>query len=193
MASDADGVPLGIVSAGANRHDSPLLQPTRQATKTQVGAMPEQVNINLDRGYDSDKLLTELGFTAEIARKGMPAPIQAGKRRVVERAHSRRRPRHTPHADPARDQPLPLGGTPHHTTPEVIHLPVVLKNFSRPARYALCGRRGRLDTGRYTGPGTGACIPVRRASSSRTAQIRPFRQLKVKARRAAVDSDADGG
>jgi transposase len=91
VASDAGGVPLGIVSAGANRHDSPLLQPTLQATKTQVGAMPEQVNINLDRGYDSDKtriLLTELGFTGEIARKGMPAPIQAGKRWVVERTHS---------------------------------------------------------------------------------------------------------
>jgi hypothetical protein len=29
-----------------------------------------------------------LGFTAEIARKGVPAPIQAGKRWVVERTHS---------------------------------------------------------------------------------------------------------
>jgi hypothetical protein len=53
--------------------------------------MPEDVNINLDRGYDSAKshaLLAELGFTAEIARKGVPAPIQAGKRWVVERSHS---------------------------------------------------------------------------------------------------------
>jgi transposase len=91
VASDACGVPLGIVSAGANRHDSPLLEPTLQAAKTQVGAMPEQVNVNLDRGYDSDKtraLLDELGFTGEIARKGVPAPIQAGKRWVVERTHS---------------------------------------------------------------------------------------------------------
>jgi transposase len=91
MASDAGGVPLGIVSAGANRHDSPLLHPTLQATKTQVGVMPEQVNVNLDRGYDSDKtrtLLDELGFTGEIAHKGVPAPIQAGKRWVVERTHS---------------------------------------------------------------------------------------------------------
>lgn len=53
--------------------------------------MPETVNVNLDRGYDSAKsrLLTAgLGFTAEIARKGVPAPIQAGKRWVVERTHS---------------------------------------------------------------------------------------------------------
>ena len=91
VATDACGVPLGLVSDGANRHDSPLLGPTLNAARTQVGAMPEDVNVNLDRGYDSAKsraLLTELGFTAEIARKGVPAPIQAGKRWVVERSHS---------------------------------------------------------------------------------------------------------
>ncbi|WP_406363901.1 IS5 family transposase [Streptomyces sp. NBC_01579] len=91
VASDACGVPLGIVSAGANRHDSPLLGPTLAAAKEQAGAMPEAVNVNLDRGYDSTKsrvLIGELGFSAEIARKGMPAPIQAGKRWVVERTHS---------------------------------------------------------------------------------------------------------
>ena len=37
---------------------------------------------------ESRALLAELGFTAEIARKGVPAPIQAGKRWVVERTHS---------------------------------------------------------------------------------------------------------
>ncbi|MFB6957714.1 IS5 family transposase [Streptomyces sp. NPDC056309] len=91
VASDAGGVPLGIVSDGANRHDSPLLGPTLDSAKAQVGAMPETVNVNLDRGYDSAKsraLIDELGFTAEIARKGVPAPIQAGKRWVVERTHS---------------------------------------------------------------------------------------------------------
>lgn len=91
VASDACGVPLGIVSDGANRHDAPLLGPTLAAACTQVSAMPEGVNVNLDRGYDGAKsraLLAELGFTAEIARKGVPAPIQAGKRWVVERTHS---------------------------------------------------------------------------------------------------------
>ncbi|MFE7842330.1 transposase, partial [Streptomyces sp. NPDC057474] len=91
VASDACGVPLGIVSDGANRHDSPLLGPTLYAVQAQVGALPETVNVNLDRGYDSVKsrvLIAELGFTAEIARKGVPAPIQAGKRWVVERTHS---------------------------------------------------------------------------------------------------------
>jgi transposase len=91
VASDACGVPLGIVSDGANRHDSPLLGPTLEAAKAQVGTLPGTVNVNLDRGYDSAKsrsLIAELGFTAEIARKGVPAPIQAGKRWVVERTHS---------------------------------------------------------------------------------------------------------
>lgn len=91
VATEARGVPLGIVAAGANRHDSPLLVPTLKAVKEQVGELPEQVNVNLDRGYDSDKTraaLAELGFTGEIARKGLPAPIQAGKRWVVERGHA---------------------------------------------------------------------------------------------------------
>lgn len=91
VATEARGVPIGLVSAGANRHDSPLLVPTLEAAKKQIGVFPEQVNVNLDRGYDSDKTraaLEELGFTGEIARKGVPAPIQAGKRWVVERSHA---------------------------------------------------------------------------------------------------------
>ncbi|MEU8837374.1 MULTISPECIES: IS5 family transposase [unclassified Streptomyces] len=91
VASEARGIPLGLVSAGANRHDSPLLAPTLQAMKDQVGPLPDDVNVNLDRGYDSTKtqtVLDEFGFTGEIARKGLPAPIQAGKRWVVERTHA---------------------------------------------------------------------------------------------------------
>lgn len=53
--------------------------------------MPDTVNVNLDRGYGSAEiraLTAELGFTTEIARKGVPAPIQIGERWVVERTHS---------------------------------------------------------------------------------------------------------
>lgn len=91
VAADACGVPLGIVAAGANRHDAPLLGPTLEATTMQVGAVPHDANVNLDRGYDgagTRALLDELGFTATIARKGVPAPVQAGRRWVVERTHS---------------------------------------------------------------------------------------------------------
>ncbi len=91
LASDACGVPIGLVAAGTNRHDSPLLGPTLEAAIGQVGPLPEDVNVNLDRGYDDNEsrtLLRELGFTGEIAREGVPAPIQAGKRWTVERTHS---------------------------------------------------------------------------------------------------------
>jgi hypothetical protein len=53
VATEATGVPPGIVSAGANRHDSPPLAPTLAATQTQVGPLPEHPTAHLDAGYDS--------------------------------------------------------------------------------------------------------------------------------------------
>jgi Transposase DDE domain len=47
--------------------------------------------MHLDRGYDSAKtrdLLEILGYDADIAVKGQPAPIQAGQRWPIERTHS---------------------------------------------------------------------------------------------------------
>lgn len=91
VATDAGGVPLGIVSEGANRHDSPLLDPTITAAKEQVGALPEKPLVHLDSGYDgqpSRDVLTDHDMIGEIAKKGIPSPIQVGKRWVVERTHS---------------------------------------------------------------------------------------------------------
>ncbi len=91
VATERHGIPLGIVPAGANRHDSPLPGPTLQAARAQAGAWPAAVTCHLDAGYDSAvtrALLDELALTSEIARKGLPAPIQAGKRWPVERTHS---------------------------------------------------------------------------------------------------------
>ena len=91
VCSEAVGVPLGIVSAGANRHDSPLLEPTIQATKQQVGVLPKKPVMHLDSGYDgkpSRDVLAEHDLVGEIAKKGIPSPIQVGKRWVVERTHS---------------------------------------------------------------------------------------------------------
>lgn len=90
-ATDGDGIPLGLVSAGANRHDSPLLAPTLHAACTQVGPLPDQPIAHLDAAYDSAvtrDLLDQLGFDGNIAHKGMPAPIQVGGRWVVERTNS---------------------------------------------------------------------------------------------------------
>lgn len=90
---DGTGIPLGCVTAGAHRNDSPLLRPTlghlaRFDHGLGVG-LPDQVTVHLDAGYDSGKtrdLLHELGCDGVISIKGLP--LQAGKRWVVERANS---------------------------------------------------------------------------------------------------------
>jgi transposase len=92
VATEDTGVPLGVVSAGANRHDSPLLGPTLQAATTQVGPRwPTEVTVHLDAGYDSQitrDLLDTLGLHGEIAHKGEPTPVQNTKRWVTERTHA---------------------------------------------------------------------------------------------------------
>lgn len=90
LVTDGVGIPLHVVSAGANRHDSPLLGPTLAGLE-KLDGLPADVTVHLDRGYDGNPtraLLDALGFDGAIARKGVPAPIQAGSRWVVERAHS---------------------------------------------------------------------------------------------------------
>jgi IS5 family transposase len=92
VATEDYGIPLGITAAGANRHDSPLLAPTLQAAANQLGGvLPGQRACHLDAGYDSAparEVLTDQGYTGQIARKGVPAPIQAGRRWPVECTHS---------------------------------------------------------------------------------------------------------
>ena len=88
--TDGTGSPLHVVSAGANRHDRPRLGPTL-AGLDKLDEFPEEVTVYLDRGYDgtpSRTLLDEFGFQGAIARTGVPAPLQAGSRWVVERTHS---------------------------------------------------------------------------------------------------------
>jgi transposase len=52
VVTEAAGVPLHLVSAGANRHDAPLLAPTL-AGLSGHGPLPPEVTVHLDRGYDS--------------------------------------------------------------------------------------------------------------------------------------------
>jgi transposase len=90
VVTDGTGIPLHVVSAGANRHDSPLLGPTLAGLE-KLDELPEEVTVYLDRGYDgqpSRALLDAFGFQGAIARKGVPAPLQAGTRWVVERTHA---------------------------------------------------------------------------------------------------------
>jgi Transposase DDE domain len=87
---DGKGIPLGSVSAPANRHDSPLLAPTLDAARS-LGLVAQGASIRLDRGYDSDltrERLLERGLVAEISKKGMPAPLKVTGRWIVERTNS---------------------------------------------------------------------------------------------------------
>jgi hypothetical protein len=91
VACDGGGLPLHLVAARANDHDSPLLEPTLAGICDMIGPLPDRPGMHLDRGYDSAKtrnLLQILGYEGHIAVKGVPAPIQAGKRWPVERLHS---------------------------------------------------------------------------------------------------------
>ncbi|HEY8685895.1 MAG TPA: IS5 family transposase [Chloroflexota bacterium] len=90
--TEGAGVPLHLVPAGANRHDAPLLPATLTGLE-KVAALTDAVpgSVHLDQGYaggPTRALLEELGLDGTIARKGVPAPRQAGSRWTVERTHS---------------------------------------------------------------------------------------------------------
>ena len=92
-------MPIGLVVAGANRHDMKLLRPTIESIVVErpepTAAEPQ--GMCLDAGYDYEEVratLTEFGFTAHIRGRSEEAQElkrEAGKRArrwVVERAHS---------------------------------------------------------------------------------------------------------
>jgi hypothetical protein len=89
LVTEGTGIPRHVVAAGANRHAAPLLGPTL-AGLDQLDGRPDHLTVPLERGYagrPTRALLDALGFDGAIARKGVPAPVQAGARGVVERTH----------------------------------------------------------------------------------------------------------
>lgn len=89
--TEAQGIPLGCVVAGANRHDSPLLRPTLERLARFGFDLPDDMRIHLDAGYDSNttrELLDELGFDGHIQPTGEIVPINHTRRWVVERTNS---------------------------------------------------------------------------------------------------------
>lgn len=88
---DGKGIPLGTVVAPANRNDSPLLRPTLERLCRFGFHLPPSITVHLDAGYDFKKtreLLAELGCEGEVATEGKPAPLQVGKRWVVEHTNA---------------------------------------------------------------------------------------------------------
>ena len=90
IVTEAGGIPLGVVPAAANRRDDGLLAATLDTVKV-VGVLPAQPLVHLDAGYDYQtcrQVLAERGMVGEIATRGVPTPIQAGRRWVIERTHA---------------------------------------------------------------------------------------------------------
>jgi transposase len=88
--TEVGDIPLGVVSAPANRRDDGLLSATLD-TAAVLGPLPERPVVHLDAGYDYQtcrQVLAERGMTAEIATRGKPAPVQASRRWPVERTHA---------------------------------------------------------------------------------------------------------
>ena len=90
VAVEASGIPLATLPAPANHRDDGLLAATLDALEV-VGPLPAQPVVHLDAGYDDQpcrQVLTERGMAGQIATRGLPAPIQAGHRWVIERTHA---------------------------------------------------------------------------------------------------------
>jgi transposase len=90
VAVEAGGIPLAAVAAPANHRDDRLLAATLDALTTAV-PLPERPRVHLDAGYDYQpcrQVLTARGMVGQIAARGVPAPIQVGRRWVIERTHA---------------------------------------------------------------------------------------------------------
>jgi transposase len=88
--TDGAGIPLATVSAPANTVDHALLPATLDALKD-FAPLPADATVHLDAGYDyrpCREALDERGLLGQIAHRGTPAPIQVGRRWVVERTNS---------------------------------------------------------------------------------------------------------
>jgi transposase len=88
--TDAGGIPLGAVPAPANCRDDGLLAATLDTIGV-VGVLPQRPVVHLDAGYDSQpcrQVLAERGMVGQVATRGIPAPVQADRRWVIERTHA---------------------------------------------------------------------------------------------------------
>ena len=101
--TEAEGIPVGIVVEGANRHDMKLVtdslcsvpQSIEDKRLEHLATGEQEQGLCLDAGYDYDEvreIVYEFGYTAHIRSRGEEKKAkEAGKkarRWVVERTHS---------------------------------------------------------------------------------------------------------
>jgi hypothetical protein len=75
-------IPFGVVTAPANRHDSPLLDETLDHVLGTLRELPDGASVDLDRSYDSlttRRKLEACSLIGEISQKGKPVPVSATK------------------------------------------------------------------------------------------------------------------
>jgi transposase len=90
VAVEAAGIPLAVLPAPASHRDDGLLAATLDAIEV-VGPLPARPVVHLDGGYDYKpcrQVLTERGMVGQIATRGMPMPVQADRRWIIERTHA---------------------------------------------------------------------------------------------------------
>ena len=90
MAVEAGGIPLAALPAPANQRDDGLLAATLDAIAV-VGSLPARPVVHLDAGDDYQPcrpVLAEREMAGQIATRAIPAPIQAGRRWVIQRTHA---------------------------------------------------------------------------------------------------------
>lgn len=99
---EGQGIPIGLVLEGANRHDMKLVESTLQSQPPAVQAARETwqaaevaQHLCLDAGYDYDQvreIVDAHGYTAHIRGRGAEKTAkkagQRARRWVVERTHS---------------------------------------------------------------------------------------------------------
>lgn len=96
MATDAAGVPLAVVVAGANRNDHKLLNETlANAERARPAYRPGEHGLCLDKGYDysiTRDLARFYGYELHLRCRGEDVPERSDgwkpRRWVVERSHS---------------------------------------------------------------------------------------------------------
>lgn len=94
--TDAEGIPIGVVIAGANIHDKHLVEPTLDQVGIRGARGPRRpVNLCLDKGFDykdTERSIRKRGITPHIRRRGEPPLIGCVRGRprrwVVERTNS---------------------------------------------------------------------------------------------------------
>src|SRR3954464_11534067 len=92
--ADGTGVPITALPAPPNPRDPQLLPPTLDVLTGllhEVGAEPGETTVHLDAGYDYRPCRADLatrGLGSKISERGKPAPVQVGKRWVVERTNA---------------------------------------------------------------------------------------------------------